>query len=196
LCIAWRLPATDVTLVEQQGVLVDMARRNVAANGFAERMRVVQGDITDRLSKLTELAGETEAFDHVVANPPYYDIANGTLAQDASRASAHAMAATGLDAWTRFMAAMARPKGTVTLVHRAAALPDILSAIGLRFGAIRLMSIHARAHEPASRILVRGTKGSRAPLEIAPPLVLYDSDGRTMPNADAILRRGAPLGWA
>jgi tRNA1(Val) A37 N6-methylase TrmN6 len=195
LCLAWRLKASAVTLVEQQGALVDMARHNIAANGFDPRMRVVHGDITDRLSKLTELAGEAEAFDHVVANPPYYDVASGTLAQDPSRAAAHAMATGSLDAWARFMAAMAKPRGTITLVHRADGLSDILRVFEARFGAIRIKPIQPRAAEPAGRILVQARKGSRAPLEICPPLVLYDQAGATQPDVDAILRAGASLRW-
>jgi len=48
----------------------------------------------------------------------------------------------------------------------------------------------------ASRILVSGIRGSRAPLEILPPLVLHGPDGRFTPEAEAIHRGEAALGWA
>jgi tRNA1(Val) A37 N6-methylase TrmN6 len=195
LCIAWRFPNADITLVEQQTVLVEMAQRNIAANGLDARMCVVSGDLTDQLSTFKELAEMTETFDYIVANPPYYDIASGTLAHDPSRAAAHAMVAGGLDAWARFMAAMAKPGGVVTMVHRADGLGDILRVFATRFGAIKIKPIHARASQPARRILVQGRKGSRAPLEICPPLVLYESNGGTEPDVEAILRAGAALKW-
>jgi tRNA1(Val) A37 N6-methylase TrmN6 len=42
-------------------------------------------------------------------------------------------------------------------------------------------------------VLVRGVKGSRAPLQISPGLVLHDAAGGFTPQVEAILRAGAGL---
>jgi tRNA1(Val) A37 N6-methylase TrmN6 len=46
---------------------------------------------------------------------------------------------------------------------------------------------------PAIRILVRGTKASRAPLTLLPGLVLADRSGQPTPEAEAVLRGGSAL---
>jgi tRNA1(Val) A37 N6-methylase TrmN6 len=47
------------------------------------------------------------------------------------------------------------------------------------------------ADKPATRLILRGRKGSRAPLTLAPPLILH-AGGRFTPRAEA-LHRGAAL---
>ena len=42
-------------------------------------------------------------------------------------------------------------------------------------------------------MILRGIKGSRAPLQVRPGLVLHDPTGRFMPEVEAILRHGAAL---
>lgn len=91
------------------------------------------------------------------------------------------------------MAAMARPGGSATLVHRADALGEILAALEGRFGAAVVLPLHPRDGEPASRVLVQALKGSRAPLELRHGLVLHNADHGFRPEVDAILRGGAPL---
>ena len=43
------------------------------------------------------------------------------------------------------------------------------------------------------RVLVRGLKGSRAPLSLCQGLVLAGHDGTPTPEAEAVLRRGGAL---
>jgi hypothetical protein len=42
-------------------------------------------------------------------------------------------------------------------------------------------------------VILRGIKGSRAPLRIRAGLVLHDADGGSRPDMEAILRHGAGL---
>ena len=51
--------------------------------------------------------------------------------------------------------------------------------------------------ESGGRILVRATKGGKAPLLLLPPLVLHDRSGaKHTPEAEAVLRGEAALDWA
>jgi tRNA1(Val) A37 N6-methylase TrmN6 len=98
-----------------------------------------------------------------------------------------------LDRWARFMAAMARPGGRAILIHKAEALPELIATFTGRFGDLLLLPIHPRSGAPASRVILRGIKSSRAPLQVRPGLVLHDPSGRFMPEVEAILRHGAAL---
>ena len=55
------------------------------------------------------------------------------------------------------------------------------------------MPIHPRDGSPATRLILRGIKGSRAPLQIRAGLVLHNADGSSRPEMEAILRHGAAL---
>ena len=71
----------------------------------------------------------------------------------------------------------------------------ILAAVDRRLGALALLPVHAFAGAGAHRLLISGVKGSKAPLRIAPALILHQADGRLTPDADAIHRGQAPIDW-
>jgi tRNA1(Val) A37 N6-methylase TrmN6 len=201
LCIARRLPDVQVTLVERDARLAALARRNVERNDLGARAHVVQADILRPLGANPGLAAGAESFDHVLANPPFHAEGRGTAADDPVKAAANAMPAGTLDRWARFLAAMARPGGLVTLIHRADALAEVLAALEGRFGGTVVVPVHPQESQPAARVLVRAVKGSRAPLQLRPGLILHKADGSFRPGIAALLREGAalPLGggpWA
>jgi tRNA1(Val) A37 N6-methylase TrmN6 len=193
LCIACRLPDVRVTMVERDTGLAAIARRNIARNGFADRVRVLEADVQRPLGECPELADAAESFDHVLANPPFHIEGRGTAAGDRVKAKANAMPEGGLDRWVRFLAAMARPTGRLGMIHRADALAEVLGALAGRFGGVEVLPLHARAGEPASRLLVQAVKGSRAPLELHQGLILHDAGHGFRPEIAAVLRNGAPL---
>src|SRR3546814_20940285 len=84
----------------------------------------------------------------------------------------------------------AKPGGRLTLIHKAGRLADILQALGSKAGAIRIVPLQSRQGEAAKRIIVSAVKGSRAPLALAPGLVLPGAAGRYVPSVGAMLRGG------
>lgn len=193
LAVARRIPDAHATLVERDPLLAGLARANIDRNRLSDRVRLIEADVAQPLGELPELAALAETFDCVLANPPYHALGRGTAARETIKANANAMAEGDLDRWARFMAAMARPGGSAILIHKAEALPELVAALASRFGGLLLLPVHPRCGMPASRVIVRGIKGSRAPLQIRPGLVLHDPTGRFMPEVEAILRHGAPL---
>ena len=72
------------------------------------------------------------------------------------------MADDGLAAWTRFLLKAVREGGTITVIHRADRLADLLALLGETAGSFAVRPVHAFADEPAKRVLVRAVKtGSR-----------------------------------
>ena len=194
LAAARRVGSLHVVLVERDPQLAALAAYNCAANNLSDRTRVVADDLTRPLSQLADLADDVGKVDHVLANPPYHDTGAGTPAPDRLKEASHAMAAGSFEQWARFAAAMLRPGGSYTIVQRPEALPEILRALERRFGRVRVLPLHGRAGEPASRMLVQAMKGSRAGLQLLPSRVLHMTGQHTFtPEFDAILRGGAGL---
>jgi tRNA1(Val) A37 N6-methylase TrmN6 len=197
LAIAARVADVKVTLVELDPVLADLARRNAERNGLEGRVGVVVADIAEGGRTLHDAVREGDlapaGFEHVVTNPPFYAAGSGTPPRLRAKAAAHQMREGALDRWMAFLATAAAGDGVLTLIHRADALAQVLAALNGRFGRIRVLPVHPRAGKPASRIVVTAIKGSRAPLELKPGLVLQDGEGRYLPAVEAILRHGEPL---
>ncbi|MDF2116136.1 methyltransferase [Roseiarcaceae bacterium H3SJ34-1] len=197
LAAALRLPLQRLELVEKDPSLAELARQNIALNGLDSIAETRVCDVLDAKSRLA--AGlANDSFDGVAMNPPWYAAGRNRVSPDPGKASAHAMAGDGdptVDPWLRAASAILRPGGTLTLIHRPDSLPAILAACEGRLGDVAVLPVHARPQEPATRILLRGIKGSRAPFRLAPPLVLHRDDGRFTETAEAIHRDLAAIVW-
>ena len=134
-----------------------------------------------------------ESFDHVLANPPFTLQGRGTAAADAAKAAANAMAGGSLARWARFMAAMARPAGTATMIHGRGAGRLARRLRGTLRRARGLCPSTRAGTRRQSACIVQGIKGSRAPLELLPELMLHGDDNGFRPEIERMLRHGAGL---
>ena len=193
LCLLARIPDAIVTGVEIDSGLAVLARDNAAANGKSESFESVNADITAGWAELHAAGLRPDAYDHVIANPPFFCDGRSRPAKDQGNARARAMPDGGLEAWVRFLAATAKPSGACTVIHTAEALPELLSAFERRFGDLRITPLYPKADAAAIRVIIRGIKGSRAPVAITPGIVLHEQDGTPTAAARAILRDGCAL---
>jgi tRNA1(Val) A37 N6-methylase TrmN6 len=191
LAMALANPRARLVLLEKNPLAAEDARRNVAANLFAGRARVVEADLFDFAARKAEAL--VEAADLVLTNPPFLDARRARISPDADRAMAHAFADGGLEKWLRAALALLKPGGRLVLIHRADALDEILAALAGRLGGLEILPIFPRADRAAIRIVLRGRKGSKAPLALLPGLVLHGPDGKFTPPAEELHRRGRRL---
>ena len=98
-----------------------------------------------------------------------------------------------MEQWLRTAARLLRGDGVVTLIWRTDGLADVLAALDKDFGAITVLPVHPKPGAAAIRVLVRATKGSRAPLALMPGFMLADADGKPTAAAEAALRKGEAL---
>jgi tRNA1(Val) A37 N6-methylase TrmN6 len=193
LAFAARAPGMRVGLIENDPRLPPLALANVEANGLSDRVSVFAADLMS--AKARRAAGlAPETADVVLTNPPFLDPARSRVSVE--KAAAHAMPRDGaLADWLKACFALLRPGGTLTLIHRADALAELVAACSGRGGDIRILPVHATADAPAIRLLIRAVKGSRKPLSLMPGLVLHESDGAYRPEAEALLRGAASIDW-
>lgn len=193
LCLASRCPGTRVSGLEIQADLVGVGNENARRNALENHVQIVEGSVAEKAAALEQKRVVYGSFDHVMSNPPFYEAGTVQSSPDAGKATAHAFDELVLDQWVRVACAMARPKGTVTFVHRADALPELLAAVQGRLGALVAFPLWSAKDQDATRIILQGTKGSRAPFALARGLVLHNTDGGFTNAANGILREGAPL---
>jgi len=192
LIIGARTPAS-IVFVERDPTLVEICRRNVDLNGLQDRARVVEADILAPPHERRRHGLLSASADAVVTNPPFLEEGRSRSSPDAVRAAAHQLPEGGIERWIKVCAGLLKPKGLLALIHRADRLAECLALLQRGFGGIVVKAVHPRADEPASRIVITAVKGSRAPMLIAPPLVLHEADGRFTSEADAIHRGKALL---
>jgi tRNA1(Val) A37 N6-methylase TrmN6 len=190
LSAAVRRPQSRFVGVERDPQALALCLQNVLANGLSERVQALEGDVSRKLSALG-----LQPFDAALANPPFFDDPD-TIRGPAPEREGAWIAEGGLEAWTRFLLKAVREGGSITMIHRADRLADILALLGKGAGSFRIRAVHPFADEPAKRVLVRAVKTGKAPLVLLPALVLHDrTGGKHTAEADAILRGDAELNW-
>lgn len=193
LCLHARVTGLSLTGVEMQPLYADLARRNAVLNGAD--MRVVDADLRHLPSDI-----KARGFDHVIANPPYYDRARSTSSINAGRDMALA-GDTPLSDWIDVAAKRLAPKGYLTMIQKADRLPDILTPLMARLGSVRVWAIQPRVGRLAELVIVQARKGGRAAFVMEPPLILHEGE-RHLRDGESytaqvltVLREGGDLPW-
>lgn len=190
-CLGVRVAGLDLHGLEVQPGYAALARRNLSENGLTGE--IWQGDLRAMPEGLRQ-----RSFDHVMANPPYFDASNRKPAQDEGREMALAGEAA-LHDWVSQAGRRCKPGGTVTLIHRAERLPEVLTAVQAHLGSLELWPLAPRTGRAPRLMLIRGRKAGRAPFRFHAPLILHqgtehiaDAEDYT-PQVSAVLRSGAAL---
>jgi tRNA1(Val) A37 N6-methylase TrmN6 len=188
LCAAHRLRGCSFTGFERDPAMAALAREGAVANAFAE-VDIRNHDVGERLAALENV------YDQSFANPPFFE--PGAVRAPAEGRQAAYLAETPLKAWILFLHHITKPGGRITLIHRAAALADLLELLNPRAGEIEVLPIRPSPGAAAHRILTRARKGLRKG-----PVTLYDgfalhetAGGPSTPRASACLTGGA-LEWS
>ena len=168
LCLGARVHGLRLTGVEFQSAYAALARRNAVAN--KTDFEVIEADLRTLPDDF-----RARSFDHVVFNPPFFPAGSVVAPSGAGRAQAHVEVATLAD-FCDIALRRLRPGGTLTVIQRAERLGDILAELSLRTGDIRIRPIVARTGREAGRVLVRGTKTSKAPMRLLSPLVVHTGE--------------------
>jgi tRNA1(Val) A37 N6-methylase TrmN6 len=193
LALAVRCPGVTVTLIEREPELSAIAAENIARNSLDGRARAVTVDVTAPSTEFAALGIAAGSADRVLMNPPFNNIATQNVSPDPERRAAHAAPDGTLGEWVTAASRLLHSAGTLTLIWRADGLADVLARVGERFGGFAVLPVHGRAGQPATRVLVRASKGGRAPLLLLPGLMLNDENGQPTAKAEAVLRGGEAL---
>lgn len=183
LCLAARVPGVEGVGVEVDPAMADLARQNVAANGYAG-ISVATADIA---------AWRGDGFDHIFSNPPWHGPAD-TLPPGARRRLATHEGAASLEQWIAALRRALRPAGSLTVLVPARQAARALAALeGEGVGRLTLFPLWPKPGRDAKLALLRGYAARRGPGRIAPGLVLHDTDGAFSGRAQSLLRDGAAL---
>lgn len=190
LCLLARVENLSATGVERNDALADLARHNLRHNRATAR--IVTADLTDLPEEL-----RAQSFDHVMANPPFFDRTQGSKARSDREGGRGEQ--TPLATWVDTAIRRLAPGGVLSMIQRAERLPDLLGAVDSRLGDITVLPLAPRQGRAAKLVILQARKGAKGPFRLATPLVLHDGvrherDGDSYSAmARAILRENAAL---
>lgn len=185
LAVAKRVAGIKPLLVEIDEGLAELARANAIANAIVAETFVL--DVTSGAESFASAGLGPDSVDVVLMNPPFNDASRHRVSPDKAREVAHVAAAEMLQGWIHAGRRILKSGGSLVMIWRADGIAEVLAALGRGFGSLVILPVHADAASPAIRVLVRATKGGRAPTHLLAGLVLNDQTGGPSRYVQAIL---------
>ncbi len=193
LCLGSRVPNLKLIGVEVQDGYAELARANALRNGI--EIQVVTADLAGLPDDL-----RAQSFNHVMFNPPFFDRSTGSAAQDPGRETGLGEG-TPLAVWMEVAARRILSGGTLTIIQKAARLPDLLTCLPATMGSVTIWPLTKSPKDAPGRVILTAIKGGRAAFKLAPAQTIHMPEsgvsGRRAytPTVDAILRDGISWPW-
>jgi tRNA1Val (adenine37-N6)-methyltransferase len=173
LIAAFRSPDSTIIGVEIQPELADLARTNIKANGFQNRVEIWCRDMKGLSEK-----NLPQPVDWVVSNPPYHKHHAGRLNPNRQKAVArHEIEVTFKDIVKTAVRTL-RTGGKFLTVYTAdrsieALLHMHLAGLEPKYCCM----IHSGKTANAKMVLIKGIKGAQPGVVVTPPLTIYKEPG-------------------
>jgi len=188
LTLARRWPTARVRLVELQAAMSELARRNAERNQLADRVEVIQGDLTAVVSWQPD-SGERTL---VVSNPPFWPTSAGRVSPNPDIAMARHELRCSLD---QLIDSCAQVRGTgqlLALIHDVARRDELMQRLDQAgYQLRRVRAVLPMPGRPARRVLVLARRRQKAcdlePVTEDEPLVVHERPGVYSPRMREIL---------
>lgn len=160
--------AVAIELRENQA---EMAGRSVRLNSLEEKIRILPGDYCSR--EVLNSAGR-EAFDVVVANPPYFETETGAANQYTGVNDARHETTATIEDVARAASYLLKFGGRFSLIHVTDRLVEVMAALtGANLQPKQLRMVTPRPGKSPTLFLLEAKKGAKPGLKVLPELIVH-----------------------
>ena len=171
--VAGKTNAKNITGIEIQQEMVEMANRSVKINNLLERVNFILGDLKNK-----HLLKSIEKADVVTVNPPYKLNNSGILNPNDKTAIARHEIMCNLEDVIVASRILLKDNGKLYMVHRPERLADIITLMRKhKIEPKRIRMIHPSINKAPNIVLVEGQRDGGAFLKIDAPLYVYKDTG-------------------
>lgn len=172
LIYAKKKPA-EITAVEIQQDMAEMAERSIKLNGLEKSIKVLCMDLKDT----PRLLGRAK-FDCVVTNPPYVPRECGINNPSETKAIARFEIMCSLEEVLMTARELLKPGGKLFMVHRTDRLADIIYEMRCKgIEPKRIRFVHPSIGKRPNLLLIEGARGGNKELKFMDPLYIHDENG-------------------
>ena len=156
--------------VEIQKDVYELAEKSVKYNKLEDQITIYNEDIKE-FSKNCE----TDMYDTITCNPPYFK----DMKQNDDLHKAYARHEESLNVEEVMVIAkkLLKNNGNIAIVHRTERLIDIISAMkDNNIEPKKIQFVYSKKDKPSNILLIEGTKNGKPGVKIMEPLYLHNSD--------------------
>lgn len=172
LMLAKKFPEARLASVEVEPHAYGILLHNIKSNGLIDSIVPVDRDI-----RYLNRSIAPDAFDVIVANPPYTKFGTGRKSPFPQRHTARQDQTASITVWLNLQTLL-KNKGRYILVFPASRAAELISLLRERkLEPKRLRFVYPKASKSASLVLVEAMKSAGSGLEVLPPLIVHEPDG-------------------
>lgn len=160
--------------VELQKEVYNLAKKSIKLNNLESQIELLNMDIND-LAKVYE----TDTFDLITCNPPFFKISDGSITNDNKiKAIARHEININLDEIFKICKKLLKNNGTIAMVHRTNRLMEIIECMkNNNIEPKRIRFVYPKKDKESNIVLIEGNKNGNPGLKVLPPLYVHDENG-------------------
>lgn len=160
--------------LEIQKEVFELAQKSILINKLDDQINIINIDAND-----VDSLFETDSFDIITANPPYFKTDNNSLRNISNQKSiARHEVKINIDDILRIARKMLKNNGVLGIVHRPERLTEILIKMkSYNIEPKRIQFIYPKRLGESNIMLIEGSKNGNEGLKIMPPLYVHDGEG-------------------
>lgn len=160
--------------VEIQKEVYELALKSVKINNLESRIKIINGDINEIYDSF-----ETETFDIITCNPPFFKVSDGSNFNDSDyKTIARHEIKLNLDQIFKISKKLLKNNGNIVMVHRPERLVDIIISMKkYNIEPKRIQFVYPKKDKDANILLIEGKKNGRPGIKIEPPIYTHDENG-------------------
>lgn len=163
-----------ITGIEIQKDIYDLAKKSIEINNLQDRIEILNMDVKDIAQKY-----ESDSFDLITCNPPYFKLKESSIINDNDiKSVARHEIYINLDDIFKVARKILKNNGTIAIVHRTDRLIDIIDCMKKNnIEPKRLQLVYPKFNKESNIVLIEGAKNGKSSLKVLPPIYVHDKDG-------------------
>lgn len=164
----------EIIGIEVQKEIYDLAVESVKINNLDNQIKIFNMNVKDVF-----LEFETDSFDLVTCNPPYFKtLESSNLNENKVKSIARHEILITLEEIIEVSKKILKNGGSLVMVHRAERLAELLLVLKKNnFEAKRVRFLQPKIGENANLVLVDAKKNGNVGLKVLPSLICHNEDG-------------------
>ncbi len=166
--------SAKITGVEIQKNIFELAKESVKINKLENQINIINDDINNFY-----LNQETDIFDVITCNPPYFKLTEESNLNDSNfKTIARHEKTLTLDQIFKIAKKLLKNNGNIAIVNRPERLVEIIEIMKQNnIEPKKFQFVYPKKNKDSNILLIEGTKNGKPGIKILPPLYAHDENG-------------------
>ena len=176
---------SKIIAVEIQKEIYELGKESIEINNLQNQIELLNMDAKELTNKY-----ETDSFDLITCNPPYFkDINTSKKNNNDIKSIARHEVMINLNDIMKIARKLLKNNGSIVMVHRPDRLSDIIkSMVENNISPKRIQFIYPKENTESNMLIIEGTKNGNNSLKVLNPMIIHEENGEYKDNIKDIFK--------